>query len=180
MPQLRTPPIFSYDAHATPLSHYLRSPIPTVPSTFSGSPAIHFTTLSKARCGATFNHYDFSYRYRYKAESIYLTPLSLGGMILLGDLELGFLISVYGLLFGLWVARSKRLRAVFPNSCLWVLTGVMSREDLVYCLTFWNYGDLRDHRPLSCRYYCLRDTHHYCSMHVGIKTIFNVGPCFPT
>lgn len=101
-------------------------------------------------------------------------------MILLGDLELGFLISVYGLLFGLWVARSKRLRAVFPNSCLWVLTGVMSREDLVYCLTFWNYGDLRDHRPLSCRYYCLRDTHHYCSMHVGIKTIFNVGPCFPT
>lgn len=34
MTQLRTPPIFSYDAHLIPLSHYLRAPIPTVPSTF--------------------------------------------------------------------------------------------------------------------------------------------------
>lgn len=37
MPQLRTPPIFSYDAHVTSLPHYLRAPIPTVPATFPAS-----------------------------------------------------------------------------------------------------------------------------------------------
>lgn len=64
MPQLRTPPIFSYDAHVTPLSHDLRAPIPTIPSTFPVSPVIHTTSLSKACWRATFHHYDFRYRYR--------------------------------------------------------------------------------------------------------------------
>lgn len=51
-------------------------------------------------------------------------------MTLLGDLELIFLIPAYGLLYGLWVARPKRLKAGFPNSCLWGLIEVMNREDL--------------------------------------------------